>query len=873
MHEDHTAVRPPAQSSQVLVETLSSGLTLVAEPWGVAPVVAVQLWVAAGSSSDPEGASGAAHLLEHMVFKGAGDWEGTALTERVEALGGDLNAWTSIDQTCFHVTVPVSAFETAARLLGTMVLVPWLRADDLTPEQGVVVEEIRGAEDDPTSVLADRMRAAMWGDHPGARPVLGSDASVRGIDANELQAFHHRQYHPERLALVVAGPVSADRVRAMGAELDALLKKRTTTPPEVAPAPALRPARPGAIVVRDGHEDRHVEVLFPSPGPAHPDMAALDVLTVILGDGRGSRLLQHLRDDAGVAVHAWAAMETEQQGGMTAVGGTPREGTELGVVEALGQVVARIRAAPPSRAELTRARGLVRSDVLRERETVDGQAHRLGWYWHRFGDLSAEAAYMAAIDRVTPADVQRVARAWFSPEAAVLGVATPDADLTEEAVEAAWKRGCAAAPAVATQPAPELVQTVLPGGLRVVVEPRPDAELIGLSLIGVGGVIAEPARRAGVATAWARLLTRGAGTLSTGPLAALVEARSASSSAWAARNSVGVEVVWPAGGLAWLGWLLHEMLVAPRFTDDDLTQILDDLQIDRSLAMDDPGSLAWEGVFADLYPGHSWARPVEGTPGGLSRVDRAAVQRYHRTVTSAANLHVAVSGPVVPEEVFAVLAPLSRALPSGPARPLCPPTTFDQRGGSSRRRRVPRSDAQARVAIGVAGASLGVGGTDEAAVRVLEAVLGGAQGGGGRLFQKVREELGLAYSVGASWEGGLGAGSLVLYAGTDPARSAEVAEAMWDCCVDVGRSGVTDDELARVKAGLVDGAHQNLQRSVSRARHLAAASAYRGDAAAWKDAIAMPASVDRAAVEALAQDLFRPDRRVQVVAGPSGSAW
>ncbi len=863
-----------APDGATLLEILPSGLSLVAELHGEAPVVSVQVWVGAGGSSDPSDGSGAAHLLEHMVFKGAGDQTGAQLTQNVEAVGGDLNAWTSVDQTCFHVTVPTSAFEVAARALGAMAFVPWLRADDLTPELGVVVEEIRGADDDPSSLLGDRMRAAMWGDHPGGRPVLGTEASVTSITADDLRAFHRRQYHPTRMAFVVAGPVPEDRVRAMALELDGWVTTAQDVVPEpIPPVPEPFPARPGVELVQLGHEDRVLEVAFPGPGPDHPDQAPLDVLTVCLGDGGGARLVRALRDEAGVAVTAWAAMEIEQVAGMVALGATPREGRELDTVRELGRQLVRMQDAGPTLRELVRARGLVRSDALKERETVDGRANRLGWYWNRFGDLAAEQAYMDAIARVTVADVQRAARTWLDPKRAVVGLTTGDETITEAKVAAAWAEGTRPMVLAQAAKAAELVTRVLPGGLQVSVESRPGAELLGVSMIGLGGNIAEPTRRAGLSSAWSRMLMRGAGELSTPALAELVEARSGSASVWNSRNSVGVEVVWPGDGLAWLGWLLHEMLVAPRWMEEELAHILDDLRIDRELAHDDPGTLAWDGVFADLYPEHPWGRPAEGSAGGLERIDLPALKRYHQKVTAAANLKVAVSGPVDPDEVFAVLAPLSRSLPAGPAVGLRPPVAFGQKGGSVRKRRVPRRDAQAQVAFGIAGAGLGVGGADEGTARVLEAVLSGARGGGGRLFQRIREELGLAYSVGSSWEGGLGAGAMLVYAGTDPTRVPEVLDALWTTCCEVGTRGIEATEWDRVRSGLSDGIHIGLQRSVARARNISAAAAYRGDPTTWQDTLTVPLHVEQGAVEALARRLFAEDQRVVVTAGPRTRSW
>jgi len=862
----------PSTSAVPIFEQLPSGLHLVSEPWGPEPVVTVQLWVAAGSASEPAEWNGAAHLLEHMVFKGAGDRSGTQWMADIEAAGGDLNAWTSVDQTCFHVTIPLAGFEVAVDCLGALALAPWLKPADLAPERGVVLEEIRGVDDDPASVLGDRMRAALWGVHPCGRTVLGTEATVSALSSDDLVSFHQAQYAPDRLALVVVGPVGEARLRAAAAKVESLAEKVDCRAVQPLPPAPVRAVHPGVIVLDEGHEDRVVEVVFPIPGPTHPAMAALDLLAVCLGDGAAARLQRILRDELGLAVATWAALETESVGGMVAFGATPRPGQEVATVRALRRVLAELAQDGPSPAELQRARALVESDRLRERETVDGRAHRLGWYWHRFGDLAAEEAYMAAIARTSAAEVKRVARRWLDAEQAVVGVATGDETVKPGEVWAAWLEAPVLPKARVSRT--DRVTVLDLEGLQVAVEPRPEAELVGVSVIGVGGVIAEPTSRAGVGAAWGRCLARGTAHMTAHQLAELVERRCGSVQAWSARNSVGLDLGWPAQGLPWALSLLTELLVAPAFAEDEVARARDDLAIDWDLGLDDPGTLAWEGCWRRLFGTHPWGRPTSGTAGGIGRIDREALRRFHQRVTARGNLRIAISGPVEPDEVAALLAPLARQLPSGGPLPLRPPTVPAERTGGRWRRRVSREDAQAQVVIGWAGEGLGVGGEHEAAVRVLEGVLSGCQGAGGRLFDRIREQLGLAYSVGASWEGGLGGGAFFLRAGTDPATARQVSDALLDEMDKVAREGVPADELARVHRGLVDGAVLGLQRSLSRARHLAAAAAYRGDPRAWREAIELPCSVtDGAQVQALAASLFRRDAAVEVVGGPKRGAW
>lgn len=856
-------------SNDVLYERLPSGVRLVAEPWGSAPVVAVQVHVGAGSASEPPEWNGAAHLLEHMVFKGGGTRAGAELTAAVEAVGGDINAWTSVDWTCFHITAPIDAFELLVDALADIVLRPWLREDDLRTESGVVLEEIRGADDDAGSVLGDRMRALVWGDHAHGRTVLGTVETVAALTADALQSFHRRQYRPDRMALVVAGPVSVARIRAAAERFDAIAGACVCDDvPEDTPLPGNRPVHREVVFVREGHEDRVVEVAFPTPGPEHADMAALDLLSVCLGDGAAARLPLALRDQQELAVGAWADLETESVGGIFVVGAAPRPGNELAAVTALAESVVAMAQDGPTDAELRRARAIVRADRLRERETVDGRAHRLGFYWRRFDDLAAEQAYFDELEQCTPEAVRAAAATWLRPEVALVGVASSEMSLSEAQVREAWALGAARkAPAVRVE-RPAVTTMVLENGLKVTVESREDAELVGIAVVGLGGLLREPARKAGLATAWSRLVNRGAGALGATEVAQLAETQSGTLTAWTARNSVGLDSTWPADALPWGAHLVTELMAAPRFDEDEVGRVLDELVIDRELSLDDPSELSWDVAWAKLFAGHAWARPVAGTLAGLAQIDVPALLRYHRAVCVPGNLHVAVSGPVDPNVVRGLFAPLDR-LPVGPSISLQPPVIREPTAIRQFVRRVPRDEAQAQVAVGWASPEFGVDGASEPAARVLEGVLSGAQGVGGRLFDRVREELGLAYSVGASWEGGLGGGAFLLHAGTDPTQVRPLLDALLGEVDRVAREGVGADELARVQRGLVDGAVLGNQRSLGRARQLATASAYRGDAARWSEVLRLALRADADQVQALARDVLARHRAVVVVAGPS----
>jgi zinc protease len=840
------------------------GPVLVAEPQGPAPVAAIQLWFRTGSARETAGLHGAAHLLEHMVFKGAGAFGQGELVTRIESLGGDLNAWTSFEQTVLHATVPVAHAGVALEVLTAMGTAPHLDPDELERERGVVLEEIRGSKDDPGSVLADATRARAFGAHAYGRPILGTVESVGAISRDALRAFHKAHYVPDNAILAVAGPVDPEALRADVARLlpsggaARPVRRLADLPPAF--------AEPGCFALDPGFDERLVEVSFPVPGHAHPDTAALDLLTVGLGEGGGSQLSQALRHEQDLVLSTWSALESEAAGGMLVLGFAPREGKAEAATRALWEVVERVaREGLPADA-LRRAKASARADRLRERETVDGRANRLGWYVAAFGDPQAEVHYEAALARVSVGDVRRVAAQTLRRSAALIGAVAPEVELDTRRLEAA----CAAprvAPVPVARPAAGIQRATLGPGIEVLMLPDPEAELLGVSVLGVGGAIAEGPRDPGLATAWAAALGRGAGPYKAVELSAVAEERAGGLRAWSARNSFGVRAVFPSAEARTATELLGHMLVAPHFSDEEVARTRADLlELQRSVR-DDASELAWDKAWGALYPGHPWGRPSGGTAASAARVTPGRIRAMHRRMVQGRNLVVGVAGGFSPDEIVPLLERTLGGIPEGAA--LLPrPPAGPGRGGRHLRAGVPRDDSPTSTIL--AFPSVGHGHPDDPAVQVLSAVLGGVAGGAGRLFDALRERLGLAYSVGCSFERGLGGGALLCTVEADPDRADEALAALWAELDAVVEQGVPDAELAGVRTGLVEGAVLGLQRAGSRAEVIAAAERYGGGAEGWRALLERPRAVTGADLARVARQTLRREHAVAVQVGPGG---
>ena len=836
--------------SQLQIE---GGPSVVVHADPSAPASAIYLWFPVGSAYEPPGLHGAAHLLEHMLFKGAGGHGPGEAAARIERVGGDINAFTSYEQTVLHCTVPAGHEAMALALLTEMASQPRLDADELKRERDVVIEEIRGVRDEADQVIAQELREAIFPDHGYGRPILGDERSVKGMSRDALLGFHRDHYGLDRAVLAVAGPLPADEIGAM---VRGLSLPRSGPAPQALSVPKAGPRR--FIALDPGFDDRLIEIAFPVPGLRHPDMAALDMLVTAL-DGDAGALSRTLRTEQGLAADTWAALEPEPLGSMMVFGLAAREGRAEEAVLALSRALARVADEGISAAALHRARRAALVTRLYEHETVDGRAFRLAWYQAFYGDPEGEAWYESALTRVSPADIARVAKTWLNPAVAVVAGLAPKKALGKQRLQRAFEQGFA----VNRPPrpsSPSLIRERLPNGLTLILAPDSRAELVGLSLVGVGGAIAEGARNAGLADVWAATVERGAGSRDATGIAGALDALGGRLSTWGWRNSQGLTASFPAGDLAEGVELLGDLLASPTFAADELARARDELSEAAASIEDSPSDLAMDLAWQALFPGHPWGRPSHGTPAGLARVTRRRLLDFHRRALCGNNLALALAG-AVDEGVLPRLRRALGRLPAGAAiapRPAIPAELFVRQ----RVRRLARE--QAWVVLAFPGA--GWGEPAAPALALAEAILGGQSG---RLFTVLREQHGLAYDVSASSEEGLGGGAFFVSIGTDPERVGEATDLLWSVLDGLGQEPVGGEELALARARLVDGVAIELQRSSALAGRLAAAERYGPGAERFREALLAPAAVSPESLVQGARATFRRDRHALIRVEPS----
>ena len=396
--------------SPVRRTVLPGGLRVVTEYVPSVRSASVGLWVNVGSRDEGPSVAGAAHFLEHLLFKATPTRTSVDIAQAVDAVGGELNAFTTKEHTCYYAHVLDDDLEMAVDLVSDVVLNGVCAAADVELERDVVLEEIAMRDDDPEDTLGDVFLTAMFGQHPVGRPVIGTVESVSAMTRNQLRSFHLRRYTPERMVLAVAGNIDHDHVVRLARRYFRARLVRGAKPLPPRKAAGRMAGRPALTLINRDSEQSHLTLGVRVPGRHWPDRWALSVLNTAVGGGLSSRLFQQIRETRGLAYSVYSAVDTFCDSGSFSVyaGCLPERFGE--VVRLTAEVLETVARDGITESECRIAKGSMRGGLVLSLEDSASRMNRLGRSELNYGEYRSVANTLRHIDAVTVEDVNAVAR-------------------------------------------------------------------------------------------------------------------------------------------------------------------------------------------------------------------------------------------------------------------------------------------------------------------------------------------------------------------------------------------------------------------------------------------------------------------------------
>jgi zinc protease len=771
----------PESSAQVF--TLENGLTLIVEEDHSAPVASVQAWCATGSINEGKWmGAGLSHILEHMLFKGTQDRKAGDIARHVQDRGGYINAYTSFDRTVFWIDIPSEGVSEAVTILADAMMNSTLPEDEYVREQEVIRREFAMGFDDPGRQSSQLMLSTVFSESPFRHPIIGYLDVYNKLKRDDVMEYYKARYVPNNLTFVVAGDVDTQKIRE---QVEEAFKNYSRQPLE----PLYVAGEPEQIGQREAHEEFPTELTRLSlawrvPGLTNPDTPALELLGDVLGSGRSSLLNQELREKLQIVHSIESGVFSLQTDGVFVIQALCDPGQRLAVEKEALALVERIKETGGTQAELEKARRAMLAGQLAGLSTARGQASDLGSNWLLTRNINFSKDYLDAIARVTTEDLKRVARDYLRADSLNVTSLNPIGTLTAKGgVEREGVRS-------------EVKKFVLSNGLRLLVREDPRLPLVSMYAAFRGGLLAEKPESNGITRLLSRALLKGTKNRTAAQIAEQIESVGGRLGSDNGNNSfsVSVEVMKPdlALGLE----VLADILQNPVFPEKEV-ELEKAAQIATIKAEDEQITSVAKNVLREkLFDKHPYALRASGRAESVEKLSSADLRAFKDEYIVAQNGVLAVFGDVKAEEVLKLVERNFGTMPAGklalsdPPRPVAPATPLSVVEE--------RNKQQAVVMIGYPGSDV------LSPDRTLLDLLNEASNDlGSRFFNRIREQMGLAYFVGAGNFAGLAPGSFVFYLGTDPKKVDAVAAELQNEINGLSKDGLTEEELARAKRKLL----------------------------------------------------------------------
>ncbi|MCB0361181.1 MAG: insulinase family protein [Bdellovibrionales bacterium] len=802
---------------------LKNGLKVLFVESKKSPVVSVQMWVKTGSADETKGEEGISHFIEHLLFKGTRKFKLGQIASTIEGSGGELNAYTSLDQTVYYITISKHYSEIALDTIYEMIGYPLFDPVEIDNEREVVLEEIKRGQDNPHRRSSQLLFSTIYKKHPYGLPVIGFEKVVRNVTRKKLLEYFHGRYVPSNLTLLVVGDFDHVEMRAK------VTAKFGDFPPnklrKVVRAKEPAQLSPRAKIEKVKFEETLLNIAWRIPSIHHPDIPAIEVLALILGQGDSSRLTKRLRLNQPLVHYVSSSSFTSLESGFFVISlSVNRENLEAalnGIREDLEEIMSSL----PSTEELRRAVVNLASEEFYSLETVDGMSRKFGSYEHLFGDFRYFDKFIKSVYTLAPEDIYKVARKYLNSKNLSLTLTTASEEKEAKKILNKWiksfpskKRKENAKASIYKKP-PKLKwkleegqnqRSSLPEKKRVnggvlITRVSHETPVINLRCAFRGGVRVEPQGKEGLTELLSRTWATATKSLSELKLYEEMESMAAGISAFGGRNTSGLNLTaisafWPKI-LDIFGQVLSEPLFSKEIVDREKVIMLEQLK----LRNDNPAQIAIHNFMKEMFGSHPYGRDPLGSEESLESLGSADLQMHYGKMVSRGNFAAVASGHFEQNELADKLSDFLETLKAGSLQR----DQFSFQKPKEPQRVYAHSDKeQTHIVLGYPGLTF----TDEKryTLQILQSILAGQ---GGRLFIELRDKASLAYSVSPLRMEGIDAGYFGAYIGCSPEKGSKAIEMMKIEFQRLCDQRVSDGELERAKRYLIGRHDIDLQRN------------------------------------------------------------
>ena len=756
------------QAKDYVCQKLKSGQTVIVKKVSDNPIVTINTWIKTGSINEDDKNSGVAHFLEHLFFKGTQKNPTGTFDRILESKGANTNAATSKDFTHYYITIPSKDFDLALSLHSDMLLNPLIPRKELEKERLVVLEEISKGKDSPTNVMWENLFSLIYGSkepkHPYFRPVIGKKEVIETITREEILDFYNKFYTPSNMTTVIVGDIDPD---------DALKKVEQYFTPQgelrIANEVVYPKIKPLDSILRVSDEmdvnQAYAVIAFKAPKfKDDKDTYALDVLAAILGDSKSSKLNQMLKEQKHLVYSISASNSSFMDDGLFTISATLDEKNLKEVEGEILEEIKKVQNGEVSQAEVNKAKNMIKTDTYYSRESVSNISDELGYLTTFWGSCAYYDNYLNNIEKVTRSDVIRVAKKYLNPNHAVISIVLPESESTEniKKISNVEKKE-----PVIIKNEKNITQYKLSNNINLIINHNQLNDIVAMQIYAKGGNFV--AKKQGVGNITAAGMMKGTKKYSAIDLSQTMEQNGIQIAPANNSDYFSISIKTTKNDLDLTFDLLNEIVNNASFDAQEIEKIKTEQIYAIQRSRDIPSSVAFEDFKTAIWAGTPYGITGKVLEKTIPTISRQDVIDFYTSVFCPENLVISINGNVDDKAIINKLSDIFYEKKN------CTASNFDYKKYNNcfkqlSQNKIIKTNKESEAAWVVIG-WLTDGITenskkDLASLQVIDSILG--TGMSSRLFNRLRDEQGLAYQVGSTFLPNINQGVFAVYIGTNP---------------------------------------------------------------------------------------------------------
>ena len=740
-------------ANEVSTYKLDNGQTIVIEQVKNNPIVTIDTWIKTGSINENDSNSGISHFLEHLFFKGTENHPTGDFDHILESKGATTNAATSKDFTHYYITISSKYFKEALELHADMLLHPQIPRKEMEKERKVVLEEIAKDANSPSNICYENLNSLLYTTHPYKRKVIGSAKVIENVSRETILDYYKKYYTPSNMTTIIIGDVNPE-------ETIKIIKDNFNTPYK---KPIVNKYKKEKLLSSQKRniaymptQAGYMMIGFRSADITSNDTYALDVLATILGDGKSSKLYQVIKEQKQLVNSISAYNATMKDDGMFVINSTFTPQNTQKVESAIFTEINKIKEFGVSDTDLKIAKKIIETDTYYSRESVSNIAKELGYIITLTGSTDYYNNYLNKINKVTAADVKRVADKYLTKNNSAISCVLPESqNVKQERTKTQNHKSELISSNSTTK------KLKLDNNATMLLTDNSYNDIVAISIMAKGGNFLEPQR--GTSRLFADLLMKGTKKYSAIELAKALEENGINITITPNSDTFNINVLTTKNQVETALEILDDMLNNSTFDDieieKDRTILLNKIKQNR----DNPLNLAIDGYKSQIYKDSVYSTSYTLLEKSLPHVTREHIKTYQSKILNPENIIISVNGKVDQDKLVNIF---SNMFPNN-YQPAFDFSKYSIPKLTAKTQVTKKADDQKTAWVILGWQTNGIDNKKEyATLNIINTILG--SGMSSRLFRSVREQEGLAYQVGSSYNPNILAGSFNVYVGTNP---------------------------------------------------------------------------------------------------------